>query len=92
MGEFSAMKAIKSVFEKTPSFCVRGLKVSEHLGNLLKKLRIDIGKEEAEMDIICIISNDSNINIIFGECKVHFELVLLKQDNSPHTKLSKCFR
>ena len=71
MGEFSAMKAIKSVFEKTPSFCVRGLKVSEHLGNLLKKLDIDTGKGEAEMDIICVACNGSNISIIFGECKVH---------------------
>ena len=71
MGEFSAMKAIKSVFEKTPSFCVRGLKVSEHLGNLLKKLGIDMGKGEAEMDIICVTCNGSSMSIIFGECKVH---------------------
>ena len=71
MGEFLAMKAIKSIFEKTPSFCVRGLKVSEHLGNLLKKLGIDTGKGEAEMDIICVACNGSNISIILGECKVH---------------------
>lgn len=71
MGEFSAMKAIKSVFEKTPSFCVRGIKVSEHLGNQLKELGIDTGKREAEMDIICVACNGSNISIIFGECKVH---------------------
>ena len=71
MGEFLAMKAIKSIFEKTPSFCVRGLKVSEHLGNQLKELGIATGKGEAEMDIICVACNGSNISIIFGECKVH---------------------
>ena len=80
MGEFSAMKAFKSVFEKTPSFCVRGLKVSEHLGNLLKKLDIDIGKEEAEMDIICISSNGPKINIIFGECKVFWISFIILKD------------
>ena len=70
MGEFSAVNAIKTVMKGTPSFCVRGIKMSEHLGQQLKKLGIDYGKEEAEMDIISVSCNGDKINVTFGECKV----------------------
>ena len=52
MGEFSFIKGIKSVLDGTPSFCVRGIKISEHLGPLLKQLNVDYGKKEVEMDVI----------------------------------------
>ena len=70
MGEFSFIKGIKSVEDGTPSFCVRGLKVSEHLGPLLKQLNVDYGKNEAEMDVINVSCDGDKVNIIFGECKV----------------------
>ena len=70
MGEFSSVKSIKSLMEGIPSFCVRGMKLSEHLGNQLKKLDINFGKDEAEMDIVNISCNGDNVNIMFGECKV----------------------
>ena len=70
MGEFSAVNAIKSVMKGTPSFCIRGIKISEHLGQQLKKLGIDYVKEEAEMDIINVSCDGDKINVIFGECKV----------------------
>ena len=69
MGEFSTMCAIKSILNNKPSFCVRGLKISEHLGKQLKKLNIDIRKE-AEIDLITIFYNGDDLNLIFGECKV----------------------
>ena len=69
MGEFSAVNGIKSIVKDIPSFCVRGIKLSEHLGDQLKRLNIDI-KGDAEMDIINIIPNGYKVNIIFGECKV----------------------
>ena len=70
MGEFSFIKGIKSVEDGTPSFCVRGIKISEHLGPLLKQLKVDYGKKEAEMDVINISCDGDKVNIIFGECKV----------------------
>ena len=70
MGELSAVNAIKSVMKGTPSFCIRGIKISEHLGQQLKKLGIDYVKEEAEMDIINVSCDGDKINVIFGECKV----------------------
>ena len=70
MGECSAVNAIKSVMQGKPSFCMRGVKLSEHLGQQLKKLGIDYGKEEAEMDIINVSCDGDKINVIFGECKV----------------------
>ena len=70
MGEFSFIQGIKSVEDGTPSFCVRGIKISEHLGPLLKQLNIDYGKKEAEMDVMNIICDGDKVNIIFGECKV----------------------
>ena len=70
MGEFSAVNAIKSVMKGKPSFCMRGIKISEHLGLQLKKLGIDYGKDEAEMDIIAVICDGDKINVILGECKV----------------------
>ena len=70
MGECSAVNAIKSVMKGTPSFCMRGLKISEHLGLQLKKLGIDYGKKEAEMDIIAVSCDRDKINVILGECKV----------------------
>ena len=70
MGEFSFIKGIKSVEDRTPSFCVRGIKISEHLGPLLKQLNVDYGKKEAEMDVINISTDGDKVNIIFGECKV----------------------
>ena len=70
MGEFSFIKGIKSVEDRTPSFCVRGIKISEHLGPLLKQLNVDYGKKEAEMDVINISTDADKVNIIFGECKV----------------------
>ena len=47
MGEFSAVNGIKSIVKDIPSFCVRGIKLSEHLGDQLKGLNIDI-KEDAK--------------------------------------------
>ena len=73
MGEFSALNAIKSVMKGTPSLCIQGLKVSEHLGQQLKKLGIDYGKEEAEMDIITVSCDGDKINVMFGECKVLYK-------------------
>ena len=70
MGEFSFIKGIKSVENGTPSFCVRGIKISEHLGPLLKQLNVDYGKKEAEMDVINVTCDGDKVNIIFGECKV----------------------
>ena len=70
MGEFSFIQGIKSVEDGTPSFCVRGIKISEHLGPLLKQLNIDYGKKEAEMDVINISCDGDKVNIVFGECKV----------------------
>ena len=70
MGEFSFIKGIKSVQDLTPFFCARGIKISEHLGPLLKQLSIDIGEKEAEMDVINISCDGDKINIVFGECKV----------------------
>ena len=72
MGEFSTLNAIKSVMKGTPSFCVRGIKLSEHLGQQLKKLDIDYGTDEAEMDIIKVSCDGDKINVMFGECKVFF--------------------
>ena len=69
MGEFSSMSAIKSILNDEPSFCVRGIKISEHLGKQLEELNIVIGKE-AEMDLITIFYNGDELNMIFGECKV----------------------
>ena len=69
MGEFSAMCAIKSILNNKPSFCVRGLKISEHLGKQLKKLNINIRKE-VEIDLITVFYNGDDLNLIFGECKV----------------------
>ena len=70
MGEYSFIKGIKSVEDGTPSFCVRGIKISEHLGPLLKQLNVDYGKKEAEMDVINISCDGDIVNVIFGECKV----------------------
>ena len=70
MGEFSTLNAIKSVMTGTPSFCVNGLKLREHLSGQLKKLDINTGKD-AEVDIINVSCNDDKINIVFGECKVN---------------------
>ena len=70
MGEFSTLNAIKSVMVGTPSFCVNGLKLKEHLSEQLNKLDIKTGKD-AEVDIINISCNDDKINIVFGECKVN---------------------
>ena len=72
MGEFSTLNAIKSVMIGTPSFCVNGIKLREHLSGQLKKLNIKTGKD-AEVDIINISCNDNKINIVFGECKVNSE-------------------
>ena len=70
MGEFSAVNAIKSIMSGIPSLCVKGFKLSEHLGQVLKNLKIDFGKER-EMDIINISCKDNIVNIMFGECKVN---------------------
>ena len=70
MGEFSAVNAIKSVMEGTPSFCIRGITISEHLGQQLKKLGIDYGRDEAEIDIINVNCDGDKINVMLGECKV----------------------
>ena len=69
MGEFSFIQSIKSVFQNVPSICLNGIKLSEHLGQLLKQLGIDI-KNEAEIDVMIFNTNGDKINIIFGECKV----------------------
>ena len=69
MGEFSTMCAIKSLLNNKPSFCVRGIKISEHLGKQLNELKIAIGKE-AEIDLITVFYNGDDLNLIFGECKV----------------------
>ena len=69
MGEFSTVFAIRSILEKQPSICIRGIKL-QHLKAALKELDIDFGKEDAEMDIITINFNKDKVNILFGECKV----------------------
>ena len=66
MGEFLIMQSIKTLMKGIPSFCVRGIKISEHLGVQLKELDINIGKE-AEMDIVNISCNDDNINSDNGQ-------------------------
>ena len=70
MGEFSFIKGIKSVQDQTPAFCARGIKISEHLGPLLKQLSIDYGGKEVEMDVINISCDGDKVNILLGECKV----------------------
>jgi hypothetical protein len=69
MGEFSTVFTIRSILEKQPSICIRGIKL-QHLKVALKELNIDFGKEDAEMDIITINFNKDKMNILFGECKV----------------------
>ena len=69
MGEFSTVFAIRSVLEKQPSICIRGIKL-QHLKDPLKKLKIDFGKGDAEMDIVTITFNEDKVNVLFGECKV----------------------
>ena len=70
MGEFSFINGIKSVQDQTPSFCARGIKISEHLGPLLEELNIDYGGKEVEMDVINISCDGDKVNILLGECKV----------------------
>ena len=69
MGEFSTVFAIRSILEKQPSICIRGIKL-QHLKMMLNELKIDFGKEDAEMDIITISFNEDKVNVLFGECKV----------------------
>ena len=69
MGEYSFIHATKEVTKNIPSICINGLNLSEHLGKLLKKLNINFGKD-AEIDIINIFSQEDEINLVFGECKV----------------------
>ena len=76
MGEISAVNAIKSVLKHTPSFCIRGIKISEHLGQQLNKLGIDYGKDEAEMDVISVSCDGDKINVIFGESKVLYTFLV----------------
>ena len=70
MGEFSFIQGIKSVQDRTPSFCARGIKISEHLGPLLEELNVDYGGKEVEMDVINISCDGDKVNILLGECKV----------------------
>ena len=69
MGEFSTVYAIRSILEKQPSICIRGIKL-QYLKEALKKLDINFGKEDAEMDIITINFKEHKVNVLFGECKV----------------------
>ena len=69
MGEFSTVFAIRSILEKQPSICIRGIKLQD-LKMMLKKLKIDCGKKDAEMDIITVNFNKEKVNVVFGECKV----------------------
>ena len=69
MGEFSTVYAIRSILEKQPSICIHGIKL-QYLKEALKKLDINFGKEDAEMDIITINFNEDKVNVLFGECKV----------------------
>ena len=69
MGEFSFMQSIKDVFKKVPSICLNGIKFSEHLGQLLNQLGIDM-KNEAEIDVMIFNANGDIVNVTFGECKV----------------------
>ena len=84
MGEFSAVNAIKSVMEGTASFCIQGIKISEHLGQQLKKLGIDYGKVEAEIDIINVSCDGDKINVLFGECKVLYKFCVIKINHIYH--------
>ena len=69
MGEFSFMQSIKGVFKNVPSICLNGIKLSEHLGQLLNQLGIDM-KNEAEIDVMIFNTYGDNVNVTFGECKV----------------------
>ena len=69
MGEFSTVFAIRSILEKQPSICIRGIKLQD-LKMMLNKLKIDFGKKDAEMDIITVNFNKEKVNVVFGECKV----------------------
>ena len=69
MGEFSTVFAIRSILEKQPSICIRGIKLQD-LKMMLKKLKVDFGKKDAEMDIITVNFNKEKVNVVFGECKV----------------------
>ena len=69
MGEFSFMQSIKDVFKNVPSICLNGIKFSEHLGQLLNQLGIDM-KNEAEIDVMIFNANGDIVNVTFGECKV----------------------
>ena len=68
MGEVSSMTSFKSILKNVPSLCLRGLKISEHLGKQLESLNISFGKE-AEIDIINAFCDGNALTIIFGECK-----------------------
>ena len=69
MGEFSFIQSIKDVFKNVPSICLNGIKFSEHLGQLLNQLGIDM-KNEAEIDVMIFNTNGDKLNVVFGECKV----------------------
>ena len=81
MGEFSTVFAIRSILEKQPSICIRGIKL-QHLKAALKELDIDFGKEDAEMDIVTINFNKDKMNILFGECKVKIKMYINMNSNS----------
>ena len=69
MGEFSFIQSIKDVFKNIPSICLNGIKLSEHLGQLLNQLGIEM-KTEAEIDVMIFNTNGDKLNVVFGECKV----------------------
>ena len=71
MGEFSSMHSVKSIMKNIPSFMLRGLKVTEHLGKQLRKLNVNVGKE-AEIDMIAVFCNGNALDLTFGECKVNY--------------------
>ena len=70
------MNSIKSIMANIPSFCLGGLKISEHLAQQLKELNVNFGKEK-EIDIINVFCNGDILNAIFGECKVKSVLACL---------------
>ena len=61
MGECSFIQSIKGVFQNVPSICMNGIKLSEHLGQMLNQLDIDM-KNEAEIDVMIFVFCNLQVN------------------------------
>ena len=58
MGEFSTLNAIKSVMIGTPSFCVKGLNLREHLSRQLMNLEYNIQELKNKVEVVSVVPFD----------------------------------